>query len=102
MFSFAAAQQQAGPDAEEPLVEALPAVAIEVGGTVEWAKPGVSPVAQIGWSPVKWKQKLQPGSQIRTGLRSYIHLQFGKTTVVAIRSATHASIDQIYRRSDLS
>ncbi len=97
MFSFAAAQQQAGSDAEEQLVEELPAVAIEVGGTVEWAKPGVSPVAQKGWSPIKWKQKLQPGSQIRTGLRSYVHLQFGKTTVVAIRSATHASIDQIYR-----
>jgi len=95
--SLAGAQQQAGSDTKPPLVEPLPAVAIEVDGTVEWAKPGVSPVAPKGWSPVKWKQKLEPGTQIRTGLRSHVHLQFGKTTVVAIRSATHASIDQIYR-----
>jgi hypothetical protein len=81
----------------EPFVEALPATVTEVTGTVEWAKPGVSPLATEGWTPVKWKDKLEPGTQIRTGLRSSVHLQFGKTTLVAIRSATHASIDQIYK-----
>jgi hypothetical protein len=82
---------------QEPFVEALPAVVIEVAGTVERARPGLSPLVSKGWTPVKWKDRLEPGTQIRTGLRSYVHLQFGKTTVVAIRSATHASIDQIYR-----
>lgn len=86
-----------GRAAGKPLVEALSAVAIEVNGTVEWAVPGVSPLASKGWTPVKWKDRLEPGTQIRTGLRSHVHLQFGKTTVVAIRSATHASIDQLYR-----
>ncbi|MGB2984545.1 MAG: hypothetical protein WBE26_01570 [Phycisphaerae bacterium] len=97
-----AAKNTAKPDrtrqaAEEPLIEALPAVVIEVNGTVEWARPGASPLASRGWIPVKWKDRLSPGTQIRTGLRSYVHLQFGKTTVVALRSATHASVDQLYR-----
>ena len=83
--------------AGEPFIEALPALVIEVSGTVEWARPGVSPLASAGWTPVKWKDRLPPGTQIRTGLRSFVHLQFGKTTVVAMRSATHASIDQLYR-----
>jgi len=83
--------------AEQPFVEPLPAIVIEVSGTVDWAKPGVSPLASKGWTPVKWKDRLEPGTQVRTGLRSYVHLQFGKTTVIAIRSATHASVDQVYR-----
>lgn len=82
---------------EESFVEALPALVIEVSGKVEWAGPGVSPLASEGWKPVKWKDRLEQGTQIRTALRSYVHLQFGETTVIAIRSATHASIDQIYR-----
>ena len=103
-------QQAAGPAAKatasadparqsaaEPAVEALPALVIEVNGAVEWARPGVSPLESAGWTPVKWKDRLPAGTQIRTGLRSSVHLQFGKTTVVAMRSATHASIDQLYR-----
>ncbi len=103
MLPYAHARQQtaSGGDgtqpADEPFVEPLSAVVIEVNGTVEWAKPGVSPLASKGWTPVKWKDRLDPGTQIRTGLRSYVHLQFGKTTVVALRSATHAGIDQLYR-----
>lgn len=84
-------------EADKEAVEPLPAVVIEVSGSVERAAPGVSPLDDKGWTPVKWKDRLEPKTQIRTGLRSYVHLQFGKTTVVAIRSATHASIDQIYR-----
>lgn len=87
----------AGQATREPQTEPLPAVVIEVAGTVERARPGLSPLVSKGWTPVKWKDRLEPGTQIRTGLRSYVHLQFGKTTVVAIRSATHAGIDQIYR-----
>ncbi len=83
--------------AAEPFIEALTAIVIEVNGKVEWARAGVSPLASRGWTPIKWKDRLEPGTQIRTGLRSYAHLQFGNTTVVAVRSATHASIDQLYR-----
>lgn len=78
-------------------IAVLPAVVIEVGGTVDRAKSGVSPLASEGWIRVKVEDRLQPGTQIRTGLRSYVNLQFGETTVIAIRSATHAGIDQIYR-----
>jgi hypothetical protein len=78
-------------------VETLPAEVIEVSGTVEWARRGISPVASEGWKPVKVKDRLQPGTQIRTGLRSHVNLKFGETTFVAIRSATHAGLDQIYR-----
>ena len=96
-------QDAAGGNAAQPAgesTEALAAIAIEVGGTVERAKPGVSPLTSKGWTPVKWKDQLAPGTQIRTGLRSYVHLQLGKTTVVAVRSATHASLDQLYRSAN--
>ncbi len=97
--SAAAAPNQTQSPASKPAepTEPLPAVVIEVNGSVEWAKPGVSPLAAQGWVPVKWKEQLDPGTQIRTGLRSFVHLQFGKTTFVALRSATHASLDQLYR-----
>ena len=78
-------------------VQTLPALVVEVDGTVEWARPGVSPLAAHGWTPVKWKDTLAAGTQIRTGLRSSVHLQFGETTHVSLRSATHASIDLLYR-----
>ncbi len=78
-------------------IEPLPAVVIEVEGTVEWAPVGVSVLEDAGWKPVRWKDRLDPGTQIRTGLRSSVHLRFGKTTVVALRSATHASLDRLYR-----
>ena len=73
------------------------AVVIEVGGSVDWALPGVSPLVDDGWSPVKVDDTLTPGTQIRTGLRSHVNLRFGETTLVSIRSATHASIDKFYK-----
>ncbi len=94
LASLAAAGDK--PASKEPFRETLPAIVTEVSGTVEWAKPGVSPLASKGWTPVKWKDRLEPGTQIRTGLRSYVHLRFGKTTVASIRSATNPSIDHIY------
>ena len=78
-------------------VEALWAMVIEVAGSVDWAVAGVSPLESKGWTPVRANDRLQPGSQIRTGLNSHVNLKFGETTVVAIRSATHASLDQILR-----
>lgn len=80
---------------QRPLV--LPAIVMEVGGTVEWAAAGVSVLASDGWTPVKVDDKLEPGTQLRTGLRSYVNLKFGESTVCSVRAATHASIDQFYR-----
>ena len=73
------------------------AVVIEVSGSVDHAKPGISVLADEGWTPVKLDDKFSPGTQIRTGLRSHVNFRFGETTIVSIRSATHASIDQFYR-----
>ncbi len=83
------------PKAEEP--KPLPAIVIEVAGSVDWAAVGRSPLAAEGWTPVKLKDELKPGTQVRTGLRSHVNLRFGETTVVSLRSATFASIDQCYR-----
>lgn len=89
--------QQTASKSKAADMEPLPATVIEVHGSVQWARPGVSVLKNEGWNPVKWKDQLTAGTQIRTGLKSWVHLQFGKTTVVALRSATHASLDQLYR-----
>lgn len=79
----------------------LPGVAIEVEGTVDWALAGVSASAKDGWTPVKLNDELKPGTQLRTGLRSHVNLRFGETTVVSLRSATYASLDQLYRSANV-
>ncbi len=76
--------------------EPLPAIVVEVSGTVEWALAGTSVLTKEGWTPVKVNDKLEPTTQIRTGLRSHVNLKFGETTLISIRSATHAGIDQFY------
>jgi len=91
-----AATQAQPADAGE--AEQMPkAVVIEVAGPVEWSLPGLSPLVDEGWTPVQLNDTYEPGTQIRTGLRAHVNLKFGETTVVSIRSATHASIDQFYR-----
>lgn len=100
-----AANQQTEPDQtpdpdpnQEPDPKEIPtAEVIEVSGTVEWAHAGVSPLAEQGWTPVQVGDRLQPGTQLRTALRAHVNLRFGETTVMSIRSATHASIDEFYR-----
>ncbi len=84
-------------DADEAEQQVPKAVVIEVAGPVEWSLPGVSPLVDEGWTPVQLNDAYEPGTQIRTGLRAHVNLKFGETTVVSIRSATHASIDQFYR-----
>jgi hypothetical protein len=64
---------------------------------VEWALPGAAVLSPEGWTAVELNDRLEPGTQIRTGLRSHVNLSFGEATVVSVRSATHASIDQFFR-----
>jgi len=85
----------ASPSEED--VQPSSAIVIEVEGSVDWAAAGVSPLVADGWTPVKVDDRLVPGTQVRTGLRSYVNLQFGDTTTVSVRSVTYASIDQFYR-----
>jgi len=94
----AAATAQATPvNADEAEATVPKAVVIEVAGPVEWSLPGVSPLVDEGWIPVRLNDTYESGTQIRTGLRAHVNLKFGETTVVSIRSVTHASIDQFYR-----
>ncbi len=90
----AAKPQQPAP-AEE--AKPLPATVIEVEGSVDWALVGVSPLSNDGWTAVKLNDELKPDTQVRTGLRSHVNLKFGETTVVSLRSATFAAIEQCYR-----
>jgi hypothetical protein len=93
------AQTQQNQDTARAEEVATPLIAevIEVSGSVDRAAPEVSPLVDKGWMPVKVGDRLDSGTQVRTGLRSHVNLRFGDTTVVSIRSATHASIDQFYR-----
>jgi hypothetical protein len=77
--------------------EPISGTVLEVQGSVEWARVGVSPLESNGWAPVQVNQQLPSGTQLRTGLRSFVNLQFGETTTIALRSATHASLDQLHR-----
>ncbi len=79
------------------VLEPLPAIVIDVRGVVEWAAAGVSPIGTDGWTAVRISDKLDPTTQIRTGLRSFVTFQFGETTTMSIRSITFASIAQFYR-----
>lgn len=79
----------------------LPATVIEAEGSVDWAVAGVSATAKEGWTSVKLNDELKPGTQVRTGLRSHVNLKFGETTVVSLRSATYASLDQLFRSADV-
>ncbi len=79
----------------------LSALVIEVEGSVDWAKVGVSPLATEGWTVVKLNDRLESGTQIRTGLRSHVNLKFGETTVAGLRSVTFASLDQLHRSANV-
>ena len=93
------APQAKAPDADTAASaeEVGNAVVVEVTGAVDRAPSGVSPMARDGWTAIKVGDTLEPGTQIRTGLRSSVNLRFGDATYVSVRSATHASVDQFYR-----
>jgi hypothetical protein len=76
---------------------ALKARVLETAGTVAWATTGADVLDADAWTPVKVDDEFGGGVQIRTGLRSHVTLQFGDDTVVSVRRATLASIDQFYR-----
>lgn len=77
--------------------EQLRAVVSEVKGSAEWALPGVSVLVDDGWTQLKVGDELASGAQIRTGIRGHVNLLFGEGTIVSIRRATHASIDDFYK-----
>ncbi len=83
----------------EPVTE-LKARVIETAGMVAWAPLGTDVLDAAAWKPVSVDDEFGGGVQIRTGLRSHVTLQFGDDTVVSVRRATLASIDQFYRTGE--
>ncbi len=84
---------------EGPVTE-MKARVIETAGTVAWAPVGTDVLDAAAWKPVQVNDEFGKGVQIRTGLRSHVTLQFGDDTVVSVRRATLASIDQFYRTQE--
>lgn len=89
----------AQPAATRPAVDVTPLLArvVEVEGNVAWGPAEADVLDADAWTPVRVDDELASGSQIRTGLRSYVVLTFGDDTVVSIRRATLASIDAFYK-----
>ncbi len=83
----------------EPVTD-LKARVLETAGTVAWAPAGTDVLNAAAWKPVQVNDEFGAGVQIRTGLRSHVTLQFGDDTVVSVRRATLASIDQFYRTQE--
>lgn len=91
------AQDQPAPPEQIEQREQLRAVVSEVKGSAQWALPGVSVLQDEGWTQLKTGDELASGTQIRTGIRGHVNLLFGEDTIVSIRRATHASIDDFYK-----
>ncbi len=90
-------QQTTASEAEESEeVEALQAKVLDVRGSVQQAPVGVGPT-ESGWTAVEVDDLLDGGTQLKTGFRSSVVLQFGPDTVVQIRKASLASIDDYYK-----
>lgn len=87
-------------DAKPTAAKELGAEVIEVKGLVERSAGGGAEDSAVKWTPVKQGEKLGGGTQIRTGLRAHLVLRFGDASVVMVKRATLASIDQFYREAD--
>ncbi len=74
----------------------MTAVVVKVAGNVRMA-PVVDAGQPIEWRPVSVGDRLPPGTQVRTSLRSSLLLQFGDSTIVKIDRATNATVSQFYR-----
>ncbi len=76
--------------------QTLQATVVDCHGNVKRAPAGVGPVDQ-GWVPVQLGELLPAGTQIKTGLRSSVALEFGDDTIVQIRKVSLASIDDYHQ-----
>lgn len=72
------------------------AVAVRVVGKV-LAAPVLPPGGVPHWSPVREGQRLASGTQLRTGIRSSVLLQFGDNVIVQVDRLTSATIAQFYQ-----
>ena len=95
-WSALAQPAQTQPAATQPAT-AWKAQVVEVSGRVDQAPTGIGALDDAAWKPVQSGEELGAGTQIRTGLRSHCVLLFGDDTVVSVRRATLASIDQFHQ-----
>jgi hypothetical protein len=89
-------QPAAGPSTRPADAVDQTAVVVKVVGHVRAA--AVPAEGQpITWRDVKLGDRLPPATQLQTGLRSSVLLQFGDNIIVKIDRATSASIGEYYR-----
>jgi hypothetical protein len=97
----AMAQPATAPTATRPAVvpagaQAMTAVVVKVAGKVQ-AAAVVESGREPEWRPVAVGERLAPGTQIRTGLRSSVLLMFGDNAIVKIDRVTSATVAQFYQ-----
>lgn len=101
VVSPALAQPASAPATTQPSAvpagaQAMTAVVVKVAGNVRAAST-VEAGQPPQWQPVKLGDRLAPGTQIRTALRSSLLLQFGDNAIVKIDRITSATVAQFYQ-----
>jgi hypothetical protein len=83
-----AADDVASTDASEP--RALQAIIMDVGGRARWR-----PSADAPWNDARVNDLLDPGAEVRTGLRSRVTLRVGRNATVLVDSGTSFEIPKV-------
>lgn len=96
MAAMSFAQQDVADQPAAGQRQVLQAKVIRVDGMVKKAPLGVSAI-DPGWADVVLNEMLPGGTQIKTGFRSSVVLEFGDDTIVQIRKASLVSIDDYYK-----
>jgi len=94
--TVAALGQTTQPAPAKGAVEELSATALEVAGTVQWAKIGTD-----DWQPVKQGDVLRPPVEIRTGLRSSAVFKLHTTALIQVGVNSRMSITELSRQADV-
>jgi hypothetical protein len=102
-FAGPAAWAQAADDPAPPKAEAAPvapseslrAVFIDVGGKVQW-RPG----EQDAWRDAKVNDVIEPGAEVRTGLRSHAALRVGRNATALVDAGTVFQIPSVVKEGD--
>lgn len=96
MVVATAALPAAAQDTRPAEAQDTTAVAAVVQGKVFQAPIGTPATEAGAWTPVAQGDRIGPGQQIRTSLRSTVLLQFGNDTAIQVRPMSLASISELF------
>ena len=91
-----AAADPAPAQAVAATAESLRAVFIDVGGKVQW-RPG----EQDAWRDAKVNDVIDPGAEVRTGLRSHAALRVGRNATALVDAGTVFQLPSAVRDGDV-